>query len=151
MKKSESLINEFLQYQNINSTLDKQRTQKELTGYDHSELNCIQCIGTMEAPNVTAIAQQMRMTRGGISKIVQKLLEKGAIVSYRQPDNRQKVYYTLTDLGRVLFEEHEIRHRKWRQAEMDFYDSVDDDTLEIVTAFMKNLNHHLFELMKKGE
>lgn len=149
MKRSEYLINEFLQYQNISSALDKQRTQKDLIGYDHSELNCIQCIGTMETPNVTAIAEQMHMTRGAISKIVQKLSEKGAITSYQQPGNRQKVYYALTDFGRTLFEEHEVRHEMWHREEMKFYDSVDDETLETVTSFMKNLNSYLLEQLKK--
>ena len=89
------------------------------------------------------------MTRGAISKIVQKLSEKGAITSYQQPGNRQKVYYALTDFGRTLFEEHEVRHEMWHREEMKFYDSVDDETLETVTSFMKNLNSYLLEQLKK--
>lgn len=151
MKKSEYLVNEFLHYHNISTVLNKRRTQNDLMGYDYSELNCIQYIGTLEDPNVTALAKEMNMTRGAISKIVQKLSEKGAITSYQRPGNRQKVYYSLTDLGRTLFDEHERRHEKWRREELKFYDSLDDETLETVTAFMKELNSYLLAQLKKNK
>ena len=149
MKKSEALIQEFLQYQNLSTALDKLRTHDDLVGYDHSELNCLQCIGTMEHPNVTALAERMQMTRGAISKIIQKLSDKGAVASYQLPGNRQKVYYVLTDLGRSLFDRHEIRHRQWEEEEQRFYDSLDQATLETVTDFMRQLNGYLLHQLEE--
>lgn len=149
MKKSEYVIDAFLQYRNLSVALDKRRTRCVLAGYDHSELNCLQCIGAMENPNVTTIAEQMHMTRGAISKIVQKLSEKGAITSYQLPGNRQKVFYTLTGLGRTLFDVHGVRHEEWRQEELRFYDSVDEEILDTVIAFMDELNGYLLERLKE--
>ena len=149
MATSEELIHEFLQYQNLSAALDKLRTHDDLAGYDHSELNCLQCIGTMEHPNVTALAQRMQMTRGAISKIIQKLSDKGALASYQLPGNRQKVYYVLTDLGRSLFDRHEIRHRQWQEEELRFYDSQSAETLDTVTAFMRRLNSYLLHQLEE--
>ena len=149
MAGSEALIREFLQYQNLSAALDKLRTHDDLAGYDHSELNCLQCIGTMEHPNVTALAERMQMTRGAISKIVQKLADKGAVASYQLPGNRQKVYYVLTDLGRNLFDRHEIRHRQWQEEEQRFYDSQSAETLETVAAFMHRLNGYLLARLEE--
>lgn len=149
MKKSTCAVREFKQYHNLSAVLDKQRSRDELMGYDHSELNCLQCIGKMEHPNVTLLAEEMHMTRGAISKIVQKLMEKELITSYQQPGNRQKVFYSLTELGRQLFDEHELRHRKWEREEMRFFNTVDKETLDTVISFMQQLNAYLESRIRK--
>ncbi len=43
-------------------------------GISLAEMHCIHWIGLTDQPNVTKIAEQMRMTRGAISKIVKKLI-----------------------------------------------------------------------------
>ena len=89
MTKSEELLSLFLQYANHDAELTRRNTKKRLQFYDNSELNCVHSIGNLEMPNVTAIAADMHMTRGAISKILKKLAEKGVVDSYQLPDNRQ--------------------------------------------------------------
>ena len=149
MEKSRLLLQEFLHYSNPSATLDRCRSRKELLGCDNSELNCIHFIAVLDAPNVTALAESLGMTRGAVSKIVQRLAEKGAVTSYQLPGNRQKVYYELTSLGQELFRQHEERHARWQSSELQFYDTLDGETLDTVIGFMQGLNRCLREQLEE--
>ena len=70
MTRSRELHELMLQYANLDAQIAREHSSLCLVGFDHSELNCIQCIGALEAPNVTSIAGEMGMTRGAVSKIV---------------------------------------------------------------------------------
>ena len=143
MEKHEVLIQEFLHYTNVSTALDRRRSRRELLGCDHSELNCLQQIAALEEPNVTALAEALQMTRGAVSKIVQRLAEKGAITSYQRPGNRQKVYYALTAAGEELNRQHEERHSQWQASELRYYETLDAGTLDTVIRFMQGLNRCL--------
>ena len=69
MDRSEELLQLVLEYTNLSDKTDKLHNRDSLSGYDNSELNCLDAIGCLEQPNVTALAGEMRMTKGAISKI----------------------------------------------------------------------------------
>ena len=102
MDRCELLLDLLLEYTNLAEINDDIHNVPDLTGYDNSELNCLDCIGRMKDPNVTSIAEAMNMTKGAISKIIRKLSDKGTLVDYQLDGNRQKVYYTLSDKGKTL-------------------------------------------------
>ncbi len=99
MDRCELLLDLLLEYTNLAEINDDIHNVPDLTGYNNSELNCLDCIGRMKDPNVTSIAEAMNMTKGAISKIIRKLSDKGTLVDYQLDGNRQKVYYTLSDKG----------------------------------------------------
>ena len=103
MDRSEELLQLVLEYTNLSDETDKLHNRDSLSGYDNSELNCLDAIGRLEQPNVTALAGEMRMTKGAISKILRKLSDKGAVEPYQLGSNRQKIFYRLTDAGQELF------------------------------------------------
>ena len=113
MDRSEELLQLVLEYTNLSDETDKLHNRDSLSGYDNSELNCLDAIGRLEQPNVTALAGEMRMTKGAISKILRKLSDKGAVEPYQLGSNRQKIFYRLTDAGQELFAAHRERHRGW--------------------------------------
>ena len=106
MDRSEELLQLVLEYTNLSDETDKLHNRDSLSGYDNSELNCLDAIGCLEQPNVTALAGEMRMTKGAISKILHKLSDKGAVEPYQLGLNRQKIFYRLTDAGQELFDAH---------------------------------------------
>ena len=79
MDRSEELLQLVLEYTNLSDETDKLHNRDSLSGYDNSELNCLDAIGRLEQPNVTALAGEMRMTKGAISKILRKLSDKDAV------------------------------------------------------------------------
>lgn len=120
MKEQQRLLQEIalmLEHQDMLSKLTESQCLDE---YGYSETHCIDNIGRLELPNVTKIAEQMQMTRGAISKMTKKLLAKGLIEKYTLETNKKEVYFKLTERGKVLFKEHEKRHKQWEKRDMQF-------------------------------
>ena len=149
MDRSEELLRLVLEYTNLSDETDKLYSRDSLSGYDNSELNCLDAIGRMEHPNVTALAEEMRMTKGAISKILRKLSDKGAVEPYQLGANRQKVFYRLTDAGQVLFDAHRERHRGWEERELSFFRSVPEEEWAASIRFFTDYNADLRARLEK--
>lgn len=143
MDRSEALLQLVLEYSNLSEENDKQNNRESLAGFDNSELNCLDSIGRMDEPNVTALAEAMRMTKGAISKILRKLSDKGAVESYQLGTNRQKIFYRLTDAGRQLFQAHRERHRGWEERELRFFRSLPEEEQSAAIRFFTDYNTDL--------
>lgn len=143
MDRSEELLQLVLEYTNLSDETDKLHNRDSLSGYDNSELNCLDAIGRLEQPNVTALAGEMRMTKGAISKILRKLSDKGAVEPYQLGSNRQKIFYRLTDAGQELFDVHRERHRGWEKRELLFFRSLSEEELSGAIRFFNDYNTDL--------
>ena len=139
MDRSEELLQLVLEYTNLSDETDKLHNRDSLSGYDNSELNCLDAIGRLEQPNVTALAGEMRMTKGAISKI----LRKDAVEPYQLGSNRQKIFYRLTDAGQELFDAHRERHRGWEERELLFFRSLSEEELSGAIRFFNDYNTDL--------
>lgn len=145
LDRCELLLDLLLEYTNLAEINDDIHNVPELAGYDNSELNCLDCIGRMENPNVTSIAEAMNMTKGAISKIIRKLSDKGTLADYQLDGNRQKVYYTLSDKGKALFAAHEARHNQWHEREIAFFRTLSEADREGAIRFLNAYIHELNE------
>ena len=114
-----------------------------LDEYGYSETHCIDFIGRLELPNVTKVAEQMRMTRGAISKMTKKLLAKGLIEKYTLETNKKEIYFRLTEQGKVLFDEHAKRHQLWEKRDMEFLARYPKEKIDTVYEFMQEFNDYL--------
>ncbi|MDN9009849.1 MarR family transcriptional regulator [Brevibacillus laterosporus] len=121
----------------LNSIRDLDRLTGELT---LSELHVIACIGKHGQVNVTAISQEMDMTRGAISKISTKLLQRGYLVKKQRADNQKEVHFQLTPMGDEIFRLHEELHeqaerrierflQKYSSSELAFIDRLLSDAI----------------------
>ena len=72
-----------------------------------SEIHTIQAIGKSIGINVTQLAEKMGVTKGAVSQMVSKLVEKGMVRKTRAQDNAKEVVLELTELGRIGFRTHE--------------------------------------------
>jgi DNA-binding MarR family transcriptional regulator len=71
------------------------------------EIHTIQAIGKSVGTNVTQLAERMGVTKGAVSQMVSKLVEKGMVRKARAQDNAKEVVLTLTELGRIGLRNHE--------------------------------------------
>jgi DNA-binding MarR family transcriptional regulator len=149
MKEHEALQREIALMLERQDMLSKLTESQCLDEYGYSETHCIDYIGKLERPNVTKIAEQMGMTRGAISKMTKKLLAKGLIEKYTLETNKKEIYYRLTDQGKVLFDEHAKRHRKWEKRDREFLSRYSKEQTEILLQFMKEFNHYLDEQIER--
>ena len=143
MDRSEELLQLVLEYTNLSDESDKLHSRDTLSGYDNSELNCLDAVGRTEHPNVTALAEEMRMTMGAISKILRKLSDKGAVEPYQLGANRQRIFYRLTDAGQILFDAHRERHRGWEERELSFFRSLSEEERAGAIRFFTDYNTEL--------
>ncbi len=143
MKCSEKLLRLVLEYSNLSEENDKMNNRKSLEVFDNSELNCLDCIGRSENPNVTSLADEMHMTKGAVSKILKKLSEKNAVETYRLDGNRQKIYFRLNDVGLELFNAHRERHRLWEERELAFFRSLPEEETAAAVRFFTDYNANL--------
>ena len=142
-------------YENID-ILDKEyksASGKILVDYKFNEMHCIDFIGKLDKPNVTKLSDNLNLTRGAVSKIIKKLVKKGAIEIYRTENNKKEIYYKLTESGRKIFLAHEKMHHEWEKEDMEYLSGIDKDELVRVCAFFDNYNKFLESRIKimKGE
>lgn len=137
------LMNLFAQYMEKQEILSKLTADERLHGYYYSEIHTIAAIGDLEAPNVTGIAAYMHITRGAVSKITKKLLERNLIEAYQQKGNKQKIFFKLTSAGQFLYDEHAKRHMQWLKRDDAFIKQFDQKTIGQVETFMKAFNEYL--------
>lgn len=148
MKEQELLLKEIalmLERQDMLSQLTENQCLDE---YGYSETHCIDFIGRLELPNVTKVAEHMRMTRGAISKMTKKLLVKGLIEKYTLETNKKEIYFRLTEQGKVLFDEHAKRHERWEKRDMEFLAKYPKEKVVTVYEFMQEFNDYLNEQIK---
>ncbi len=132
--------------------LGKRALGSEYENYGISEIHCIDLIGKIENPNVTKISQSMNMTRGAISKITKKLINRNLIDKYMNPNNDKEIYFKLTESGEELYKYHEIKHKQWEERNGLFFKTIDKEEQEIVTNFLIKFNSYLDELIEtEGE
>lgn len=143
MREQELLLKELALMLERQDMLSKLTESQCLDEYGYSETHCIDFIGRLELPNVTKVAEHMGMTRGAISKMTKKLLEKGLIEKYTLETNKKEVYFSLTKQGRLLFEEHAKRHERWENRDMEFLSRYSTGEVCMVYKFMKEFNEYL--------
>ena len=100
MNKEEQVIMGFRDLYNKMASLNKVKMKDSLKDYKSSEVHCIEYIGSNADSNVTKLAESFYMTRGAISKLTKKMIEKGIIESYQKPDNKKEIYFRLTEQGK---------------------------------------------------
>lgn len=124
-------------------------------GINLAEVHCIDWIGMIDHANVTKVANEMGMTRGGISKISQRLLNKGLIESYQRPGNNKEIYYRLTKDGQHVYNEHKKCHSKAKQEKLSLLSAYSDKEQVTILRFLNDINHMLDSKMSeeiaKGE
>jgi DNA-binding MarR family transcriptional regulator len=116
-----------------------------LEGLSLAEVHCIDRIGILEKPNVTKVAKEMRLTRGAISKISKKLLDKALIESYRDSNNKKEIYYRLTKDGEALFHKHRSTHEKVRGEWLSFFGRYSDSEQATILRFLTEVSDLFIE------
>lgn len=149
MNKEEQVITGFRELFNKMVWLNKFKMEKSLKGYKSSEVHCIEYIGRNVDSNVTKLAESFYMTRGAISKLTKKLIEKGLIESYKKQDNKKEVYFRLTEQGEEVNKIHEELHKEFQERDKVVFEQVTDEQFDSMLSFVEKYSRHLDEEIKK--
>ena len=143
MDKQEQILTAFRDVFNKMAWLNEVKMKACLKAYKPSEVHCLEHIGKSSDPNVTKLAESSYMTRGALSKLTKKLMEKGLIESYRKPDNKKEIYFKLSKQGQQVFDTHEALHREFAARDHAVFEQLSEQQVRAVLSFMENYNHHL--------
>jgi DNA-binding MarR family transcriptional regulator len=151
MNKEEQVKINFRDLFNKMAWLNKLKMEHSFKGFKSSEVHCIEYIGRNVDSNVTKLAEYFYMTRGAISKMTKKLIEKGVIESYQKPDNKKEIYFKLTEQGEEIYKVHEKLHKEFQERDKAVFDQVTDEQFDIMLSFMEKYSNHLdAEIKKQG-
>lgn len=89
------------------------------------------------------------MTRGAISKLTKKLIEKGLIESYQKSDNKKEIYFRLTEQGKVIYKIHEDLHKEFQERDKDMFEQITEEEMNSILSFVERYSRHLDAEIKK--
>lgn len=151
MNKEEQVMMGLRDLLNKISWLNKFKMEDSLKGYKPSEVHCIEYIGRNIDSNVTKLAESFFMTRGAISKLTKKLIEKGLIESYQKQDNKKEIYFRLTEQGKVIYKIHEELHQEFQERDKAVFEQVTEEQFDSMLSLVEKYSRHLDEEIKKLE
>ena len=152
MNKEEQVMMHFRELFNKMAWLNKLKMEESLKDYKPSEVHYIECIGRNVDSNVTKLAEFLYMTRGAISKMTKKLIEKGIIESYQKPDNNKEIYFRLTSQGKVINKIHDELHKEFQERDKAVFEQVPEEQFDNMLSFVEKYSNHLdAEIKKLGE
>ncbi|GGG55321.1 MarR family transcriptional regulator [Paenibacillus radicis (ex Gao et al. 2016)] len=149
MNKEDQVLAGFRDLYNKIVWLNKDKMEDSLKGYKSSEVHCIEYIEKNADSNVTKLAESFYMTRGAISKLTKKLLQKGLIESYQKPDNKKEIYFRLTEQGKVIFKIHEDLHKEFQERDKAVFEEITEQQFDSMLSFLEKYSRHLDAEIKK--
>jgi DNA-binding MarR family transcriptional regulator len=149
LNKEDQVILGFRDLYNKLVWLNKDKMEASLKGYKSSEVHCIEYIEKNADSNVTQLAESFYMTRGAISKLTQKLINKGLIESYQKSDNKKEIYFKLTEQGKVVYQIHEELHQEFQERDKAVFEQVTAEQFDSMLKFINTYSKHLDAEMKK--
>jgi len=149
MNKEEKVKMGFRDLYNKMAWLNKLKMEESLKDYKPSEVHCMEYIGRNVDSNATKLAECFYMTRGALSKITKKLIEKGFIESYQKPDNKKEIYFRLTEQGKAINKVHEKLHKEFQDRDKAVFEQVTEEEFDSMLGFVEKYSRHLDAEIKK--
>lgn len=112
-----------------------------------SEIHVIDVIGLDGNNTTTKLADQLGITKGGVSQIVAKLFEKDMIVK-SSGGGINEVYLSLSEKGKIAFEGHIELHRNLNARINDIILNVDDRTKDEIRRLLNAIDDELMAMGK---
>ncbi|SEJ45373.1 DNA-binding transcriptional regulator, MarR family [Propionispira arboris] len=139
MSNAINIIHSFTRIQE-RADIFKHHREEIFAGLNLAEVHCIAKIGSMEYANVTKVAHAMHMTRGAISKISKKLLNKQLVESYQKPENNKEVYFCLTTSGKLIYDEHKVCHEQAKLRKLKLLSNYSEAEQIVILRFLEDIN-----------
>ncbi|RWQ72661.1 MarR family transcriptional regulator [Bacillus cereus] len=149
MNKEEQVMNGFRELYNKLVWLNKDKMEEGLKGFKSSEVHCIEYIENNADSNVTQLAEAFYVTRGAISRMTKKLIQKGLVESYQKSENKKEIYFRLTEQGKEIYKIHENLHKEFQERDKAVFEQVTEEEFNSIISFVEKYSRHLDEEIKK--
>ncbi len=117
-------------------------TDGTLRNFTVNQMHCIDYIDKLQNPNVTKLSRALRLTRGGVSRLLKRLIGQAAVTTYTSDSNKKEIYYCLTPLGKKVCIAHEHLHRACHKYDSQFFKQFTAQEQETAVRFIKKYIEH---------
>ncbi len=103
------------------------------------EIHTIDAVGSNPDANLTQIARLQGVTKGAMSQMVYRLVDKGYLAKTPAPDSDAELRLVLTDKGREAYQAHRAYHRRQADGVEQVLRDMDDRVYEGFWAALRKL------------
>ncbi|MGV0168137.1 MarR family winged helix-turn-helix transcriptional regulator [Furfurilactobacillus sp. WILCCON 0119] len=89
--------------------------------------------------NGRPLADQLAVTRGGISRVAKRLANLGVIVMRKRPENQKEVFYELTATGMTIATCHAAMHAEIDRENAERMAQFSEAELTVINRFLKTM------------
>ncbi|MHA4990631.1 winged helix DNA-binding protein [Cetobacterium somerae] len=146
--KNKKMLKKLVDIFQLVDILNKNGFENEYEDLNINETHTIDFIGKNIKNNSSEISKYLNITRGGATKIVKKLLEKGYILEYSIEENRKEKYFNLTEKGMKIYEKHLENHRKAEERDSQIFENFNSKEKEVIDKFLEILKNDLKKKVK---
>lgn len=104
-----------------------------------TEIHIIDEIGRCPEIGVKGIACNRGVTEGAVSQIVKKLIAKKLIKKRISEQSEARVSLTLTEQGRICFENHVAFHKEFDKKWYSILDKIEDEDLKKIEMVLSEI------------
>lgn len=105
------------------------------------EAHTIKLIGKKEYIGVTDIANITGKTKGAVSQIVDKLVEKKVLVKEKDPEDNRRIKLSLTEKGQTIYKYHRQLDKRNYMLMLKHMNNISTDEFLICNKVFVNLEH----------
>ncbi|APO47792.1 MarR family transcriptional regulator [Paenibacillus xylanexedens] len=104
-------------------------------------LHVLDAIGTLEPVNGITISKQFGFSKGTVSKITKRLVQKNFILPEYLPDNKKEVLFRMTELGQDIYRLHQAMHQQIDLGANRFLQRYTEDELQFLVHALRDTAH----------
>lgn len=113
-----------------------------------SEIHTIESIGKNQEINVTGLADVMGITKGAVSQMIGKLIQKGLVIKSKDPFNDKEVRLGLTPRGWSAFAGHEKFHSSIYEDIINNFSNISSEHIDLFQGVLNKIETHMDDYMK---
>ncbi len=121
-------------------------------GTDHelhfAEIHMIKAIRENDGIHVTGLAEKLGVTKGAVSQMIARLLNKGMIVKDTDEHNMSRLSLRLTPAGEIAHANHENEHRMFDRMVNDALANATPENIAFLDAFLEEIEKRIDETLK---
>jgi len=108
-----------------------------------TEIHTIEAVGNHPNANVTELAELRGVTKGTLSKMLNRLEKAGFIRRFQFKDNKKECFFQLTELGKKAYEGHYAMHTSISKETYERYRQYTKQERALILQFLDIYNEYL--------
>ncbi len=92
-------------------TEESAKEQFQLLNLTHTQMHYLETINSLDNPNITELAQVLRLSKPTVKVAVDKFIEKDFLYKVRSDEDRRTAHLHLTEKGKLINQMHDYYHR----------------------------------------